>query len=218
MSETIWGWEQIRSPVSPLRFPRRRPAPIGPAGSMKTATHPIKRTCPRHPDLEHHPCRQNADLNDFGTYVKTQLEQGPKIDSSTPLPTNNTNTGKFDADKFADTLTKNAQNTSHSACAHYVGNALEDAGIKLPGDRPRDAKNWGPFLEQSGFTPVDENGYTPQKGDVIIHQPYPGGNESGHIAGYTGTKWVSDYNQTDMFGGHGYRTFQPPHVFYRYAQ
>lgn len=77
------------------------------------------------------------------------------------------------------------------------------------------AKDMGPALQKAGFDPVDKTNYAPQKGDVVVIQPYPGGNANGHIAMYDGKQWISDFKQKDMWGGPRYRTYQPPSQVYR---
>jgi cell wall-associated NlpC family hydrolase len=80
---------------------------------------------------------------------------------------------------------------------------------------PRYAKDWGPTLEESGFVPVDDGDYIPQKGDVVVFQTYPGGNSSGHMAAYDGNYWISDFVQRDIWGGKGRRHYKPSRVIYR---
>ena len=110
----------------------------------------------------------------------------------------------FNADKFADALNKNAEKKSQNLCAKYVRRAFEAAGGNSVGHAD-EAKNWGPTLLRNGFKRVEFDGYSPQKGDIVIHQPYEGGNTSGHMAGYDGKQWISDYRQQDIWGGDGYR-------------
>jgi hypothetical protein len=50
---------------------------------------------------------------------------------------------------------------------------------------------------------------------VVILQPYEGGSRAGHIAGYDGRKWISDFVQRDFWSGPGYRKQRPPYVVYR---
>jgi hypothetical protein len=121
----------------------------------------------------------------------------------------------LNADKFADALDKKAGPVSTSNCGVRVREALAEGGVALP--KINSAKDFGPELEKRGFKPVDENGYVPQKGDIVIIQPYEGGSRDGHIAAYDGKQWVSDFKQRDFWGGPGYRTLQPSHRFYRFA-
>ncbi len=127
-----------------------------------------------------------------------------------------TKTKDFNTDAFADTLEKRLKPKGEKLgdCAAYVRVALEKAGLDTSG-HPRDAKDWGPTLEKIGFTPVDKHNYVPQKGDVVVFQTYPGGHPSGHMAGYNGKNWMSDYAQWDFWGGKGRRKYKPPHVIYR---
>jgi type VI secretion system secreted protein VgrG len=90
-----------------------------------------------------------------------------------------------------------------------------EGGVTLP--KIGSAKNFGPELEKAGFHAQNEAGYVPQKGDIVVIQPYVGGKPDGHIAAYDGKQWVSDFKQRDFWGGHGYRTLRPSHRFYRLA-
>ena len=121
----------------------------------------------------------------------------------------------LDVDKFADALDKNAGPKSELRCGVHVREALAAGGVVLP--KIGSAKDFGPELERHGFKPMDEDGYAPQKGDIVVIQPYEGGNKNGHIAAYDGKQWVSDFKQRDFWGGPGYRTLQPSHRFYRVA-
>lgn len=120
----------------------------------------------------------------------------------------------FDVDKAVEKLRGQAKAKSEGYCATSVKAALEAGGLTV-GKGIRSAKDMGPALEKAGFEPMDEAGYIPRKGDVVVIQPYPGGRQDGHIAMYDGRQWISDFKQRDMWGGHGYRTQQPPHQVYR---
>ena len=122
-----------------------------------------------------------------------------------------------DVDKFATHLRTRAQKKSIRRCAYYVRLALEAGGGNTKG-HPEDAKLWGPTLLRMGFRklPVENpDAYKPLKGDIVVIQPYEGGNKSGHIAAFDGKVWVSDFVQRDFWGGREYRTKKPAHVFYR---
>ena len=86
------------------------------------------------------------------------------------------------------------------ACAKYVRTALEAGGINTSG-RPQYGGNYGSFLSSIGFSPVSLNGYVPQQGDLAVFSS-PGQTADkthpGHIAGYDGRKWVSDFYQKRM--------------------
>ncbi len=121
---------------------------------------------------------------------------------------------KIDMDKFANALNENALSEPRNKCAKYVRIALEKAGADTKG-HPVPAKDWGPTLEQNGFVMLDKTRYTPQKGDVVVIQPYQGGSVEGHMAAYDGKQWISDHRQRDFWGGSEYRRKQPPYEIYR---
>lgn len=118
-------------------------------------------------------------------------------------------------------------------CARKVRQAINHAGLKVQVPHPRpgkayaEARDYGPKLEESGFTPVVSTaagdgypppGYTPQPGDVVIIQA-TSRNKSGHMAVYTGKKgWVSDFIQPDFWPGATYRTESPSYTIYRYPR
>ena len=153
----------------------------------------------------------------------------------------------LDEAKVIAALDRNALPASTGACGHYVRNALQ-AGVPL--GEPAiphvpQAKNFGPTLVNLGFTAIyDSNtsgtipiGYTPQKGDVVVIQPYIGDpNNAGHVTMYDGTHWVSDYKQrlyplhsgkgqeiynakaimNSFYPNNNYRNKTPSYVIYRY--
>ena len=122
--------------------------------------------------------------------------------------------GEIAVDKVTDAINNSAKPGPTGKCATHVRKALEAGGVDTSG-HPVDAKDYGPTLKKNGFEAVGGDDYKPQKGDVVVIQPYEGGNPSGHIAIFNGTEWVSDTKQRDMWGGPGYRKHQPPHVVYR---
>ncbi|TFW28277.1 hypothetical protein [Massilia horti] len=122
-----------------------------------------------------------------------------------------------DVNKFATHLRTHAFRHSGRICAKKVREALEAAGGDTTGHLG-DAKTWGTTLLRMGFRelPVeDPDRYKPLKGDVVVIQPYEGGNPSGHIAAFDGKNWISDFIQRDFWSGEGYRKKKPPYVFYR---
>lgn len=119
------------------------------------------------------------------------------------------------AARFAD---RQAGNSSTGNCATFVRQAISNsAGGGLPLARTGRARDYGPNLQASGFRPVTG---APQTGDVAVVQPYPGGNQAGHMEIFDGTNWVSDFHQnhgTDVYPGQGYRTNRPAYQIYRHA-
>lgn len=61
-------------------------------------------------------------------------------------------------------------------------------------------------MSQYDYVQIPKEGYQPQAGDVITEMPLPG-HTYGHTAMYDGTHWVSDFQQSDMWGGSGYRNY-----------
>jgi hypothetical protein len=129
-----------------------------------------------------------------------------------PSPTPRSRPSHIDKDKMADSIDRNVQKTYHGKCATNCRWALHAAGIDTTG-HPRYAKDYGPFLEDQGFSSVPlDNNYVPQKGDVAVF----GGNEkhpAGHIQIYDGKGWVSDCKQR---GFSPYSGSTPPSTIYRF--
>ncbi|WET40358.1 hypothetical protein [Citrobacter enshiensis] len=97
-------------------------------------------------------------------------------------------------------------------CAEYTREAISAGGVEI--GHTNSAKDYGILLENAGFRAIGigENLLT---GDVVIIQPYPGGNRNGHMAIFDGTTWYSDFRQRDMWAGPGYRSAHPSYVIYR---
>ncbi len=158
------------------------------------------------------PIRFNVGMN-FYAYVRNNPTG--LIDPSGLAPCLNINA-------FVNELNSNAGDESTGECAKYVRWALEAGGINTSG-HPGSAKNYGPFLEGQGFSNVSPDNYAPQPGDIAVIQPYPGGNQSGHIEGWNGSQWVSDFNQPyypnspggGVYPGPGYRNAEPDYSIYR---
>ncbi|MBV4366919.1 hypothetical protein [Erwinia phyllosphaerae] len=109
-------------------------------------------------------------------------------------------------------LRLHALKMSHSQCAKYTRQAIEAGGIKL--ERTHHAKDYGDILLRAGFREVP-SAFPVMAGDVAIIQPYNGGNPSGHMTMYDGTKWISDFTQRGMYPGPGYRRMHPAFKIYR---
>jgi type VI secretion system secreted protein VgrG len=122
----------------------------------------------------------------------------------------------FDKQKFVAYLDANVSSKQFGehACAHFVRVALAAGGLK-PITWPVPAKDWGGTLLALGFTAVLPQNYQPQLGDVVVIQP-PKADDAGHIAGYDGAHWVSDFVQREMYPGPSYRAKKPAFVVYRY--
>ena len=138
----------------------------------------------------------------------------------------------FDKKKFAKFLTDNVSPAPFGVgmCARYVRHALAAAGVS-PATWPVAAKDWGPSLTNIGFKEFAKDGYlavggafnacgtepfVPALGDVVVMQG-TSTSTHGHMAGHTGTAWVSDFVQRELWPGPGYRKEKPAYVVYRWA-
>ena len=107
-------------------------------------------------------------------------------------------------------------NRSHKpACAKYVADALIAAGLVF--DRKIHAYQYKDVLKASAdFQEVDAKGAY-KKGDVVVFDS-SSVSESGHIAIYNGTYWISDFKQTGSSGlypGPGYQKAKVPFTIFR---
>ena len=103
-------------------------------------------------------------------------------------------------------------------CAKHVREALQAGGAQIS-QYAASGKDFGPVLIQLGFHPIavdNPDKFQFVRGDVMVMQPYTGGNSHGHVAGFDGTRWISDFVQTDFWAGPGYRAERPAYVVYRY--
>lgn len=103
------------------------------------------------------------------------------------------NNSKLDFDKFAATLRKRSEPKSIHKCAKYVRIALEAAGANTAGS-PVPASDWGPTLAKNGYKEIPAEFNNPQKGDIYIITKTTS-HVYGHIAGYDGNQWISDFKQ-----------------------
>jgi hypothetical protein len=121
----------------------------------------------------------------------------------------------FDMQKFAAALKQNALPPfGKGICATHVRQAIEAAGLNTAG-HPVDAKDWGPTLLHLGFCVVPAEGYVPSLGDVVVIQ---GTSSSipGHIEGFDGENWISDFVQAAFWPGPSFRNEKPVHEIYRW--
>ncbi|CAM2869447.1 peptidoglycan amidohydrolase family protein [Acinetobacter celticus] len=115
---------------------------------------------------------------------------------------------RIDIDKFAQRLSGVKAQSSGQKCAKSVRIALESAGAKFNG-HPVAAADWGNTLQKIGYQKINLAFDRPQKGDIyIINRTQK--HVYGHIAAYTGSTWVSDFQQR------GYAVYKDPNVRYEY--
>lgn len=114
-----------------------------------------------------------------------------------------------------------------SQCAHYVKVALISGGLSAKNSGINSAKDYGPWLIENDFKPVE--GVTTinsggvysisgqQAGDVAVIQSV-GTHIDGHMTMFDGTKWVSDFVQDlGFYPGKEYREKSVAYKLYRYA-
>ncbi|MEO7496606.1 MAG: hypothetical protein ABIT83_11565 [Massilia sp.] len=129
-----------------------------------------------------------------------------------------------DIEKFVKHLlaAADAKPPGHGKCGEYVRRALQAGGAHfneyVP---PHFGKEYGLTLERLGFheITVDEpDQFQFMRGDVMVMQPHKGGLQAGHVAGYDGRHWISDFVQNDFWAGPAYRNQnpRPSYAVYRY--
>jgi type VI secretion system secreted protein VgrG len=123
----------------------------------------------------------------------------------------------FNTDAAVKYLDEHKAQGSTGHCARYVRLALQAGGVDT-GGFPVFAKDYADHLSLRGFESVDTDHYQPAAGDIVVIQPYKGGSVAGHIAMYTGTEWISDFKQRDMWGGPGYRSAKPSYRIFRFKK
>ena len=99
----------------------------------------------------------------------------------------------FNIDKFVQTLQSNAKPSTLGKCAKHVRLALEAGGADTT-NHPISASDYAPILIKNNFYEVNSPDYTPKKGDIYIIERF-GTHTHGHIAGYDGSQWISDFKQ-----------------------
>ena len=132
--------------------------------------------------------------------------------------------------------TADLNKTSRGQCARAVREALFEGGITVtppapsPGNRAASAADYGPSFEKAGadivasaqrdLGPADypPANYTPQKGDVIVFERFPG-HSDGHTAMYNGNQWISDFRQNSPWPNQsGAKNYGPSYKIYRFRQ
>ncbi len=124
----------------------------------------------------------------------------------------------YNINKAVKKLEEKAYPCSQSKCATNIRLSIE-AGLKETNGKlhghPRLAKEYAEFLSIKEFNEIDLTNYNPEKGDIMVIEPYKGGNPAGHIQMYNGKQWISDFFQRTLYPGPGYREFQPSYKIFR---
>lgn len=95
--------------------------------------------------------------------------------------------------KFSSKLESISANHSKEKCAKNIRIALQAAGADVS-KHPVAASDWGHTLEKNGYKKIKPAFSRPQEGDIYIIER-TSGHTYGHIAGYTGNGWFSDFRQ-----------------------
>ncbi|MDQ8935084.1 CHAP domain-containing protein [Acinetobacter rudis] len=96
-------------------------------------------------------------------------------------------------DKFAQRLKNISATSSSRRCARSIRLALESAGAKF-GQHPIAAADWGNTLVKIGYKQISPAFDQPREGDIYIIDR-TAKHRYGHIAGFSGSAWVSDFQQ-----------------------
>jgi hypothetical protein len=120
----------------------------------------------------------------------------------------------FDKAAFATALSDNALPPfGQGKCAKFVRLALEAAGMNTAG-HPISAKDWGPTLSRLLFQVIPPDSYRPRQGDIVVIQS-TSTSFDGHMQGFNGTQWISDFKQREFWPGPSFRTEKPAFIIYR---
>lgn len=99
----------------------------------------------------------------------------------------------IDIKKFTNYLSSINTITSSQKCARSIRIALQSAGANIH-NHPVAAADWGGTLVQLGFKKISPAFSNPQRGDIYIIKR-TSKHSYGHIAGFSGSQWVSDFKQ-----------------------
>lgn len=159
----------------------------------------------------------NTGMSDVHAPAETQViirsnaQQRPDTKRSNTERNRNytsSNSQRVDIDKFTQKLSSITRRTSTQKCAKSIRLALQSAGANVQG-HPVAAADWGNTLERLGYRRISPSFDQPKKGDIYIIDRTKG-HTYGHIAGYSGSGWVSDFQQS------GYAVYKNANVQYSY--
>jgi hypothetical protein len=101
-------------------------------------------------------------------------------------------------------------------CVQSMALALGMAGAVVAG-HPQHARDWGPYLWRIGFRLVKCDSfrrYAAAAGDIAVIDG-TGANRGGHVQGFDGAAWISDFIQAGFWPSAGYRRAEPGFEIYR---
>jgi len=144
-------------------------------------------------------------------------KQEPSKSSTEETGPSSSKAAKYDIDKAVEYLEANLFPKSEGECAKHVRLAILAGGVNIY-PNPVPAKDYDSYLIKHGFEEISKANYTPIKGDIAVIQPFPDGKPYGHITMFGGNIWLSDFAQTDMWSGPGYRKNKPAYKLYRWEE
>ena len=106
----------------------------------------------------------------------------------------NASRSSIDIGTFVDKLKSMSKNYSTAKCAKSIRIALQSAGAKIV-HHPVAASDWGETLKKIGYRQINPAFDNPKKGDIYIIKRTKD-HTYGHIAGYSGSQWISDFKQS----------------------
>ncbi|MFH7767232.1 CHAP domain-containing protein [Acinetobacter sp. BSP-28] len=166
----------------------------------------------------------NVNLSEVHAPVQTNIiirsQSGKNSNKSSELPSFQSNSQKkmmaqngqrIDISKFTDFLQAVSSTSSSQKCAKSIRLALESAGARFQ-SHPVAAADWGNTLMKIGYRQINPKFDAPREGDIYIIDR-TGKHTYGHIAGFTGKQWVSDFRQRsyDVYNEKGltYKYYRP---------
>lgn len=118
---------------------------------------------------------------------------------------------RIDINKFTNFLQGISSYSSSQKCAKSIRLALESAGAQFQ-SHPVAAADWGNTLMKIGYRQINPKFDAPKEGDIYIIDR-TGKHVYGHIAGFNGKQWVSDFKQKsyDVYNEKGltYKYYRP---------
>lgn len=136
--------------------------------------------------------QKNLSSTSFHKRLKTFFYFSEESKDSTQITYHNV-LSNINISKFTQALENISATVSQFQCAKSIRIALQTAGAKIL-QHPIAASDWGQTLESLGYKKIQPAFDQPLEGDIYIIKRTKR-HSYGHIAGYTGTEWVSDYKQ-----------------------
>lgn len=148
---------------------------------------------------------QNSKGKGSGNIEANKTKDQKNQDNNTVAKT----THNINIRTFSKKLSSISATTSSQKCAASIRVALQSAGARIV-KHPVAAADWGNTLKDLGYRQITPSFEKPQPGDIYIIDRTKN-HIYGHIAGFTGKEWVSDFKQASHAvykGNVSYRYFR----------